>query len=106
MSNIAPTALPEPVDIEVWELGDNGDAWFAEHAENEADARAAVSSWLDALVGDPESLEDAGEALDAAVAVEGNWWFATGHEEGEMVADMKPPVWRCGFRLAPAGAFA
>jgi hypothetical protein len=103
MSNIAATPKSEPVDIEVWELGENSDAWFAEHAENEADARAAVNSWLDALVGDPEALEEAGEALDAAVAVEGRWWFATSHEEGEMVADMEPPVWRQGFRLAPAG---
>lgn len=85
-------------EITVWELGDNGDAWFAENASDEAAARKAIQEWL-ATVLDGDDLTEAESTLAEVTATVGRWWFSTGHAEGQMVNEEEPPKWLEGIRF-------
>jgi len=86
----------------VVDLGEDGDSWLVTGMPTERAARFEVSKHLRAIHGENTTdYFDAMSALAFAVAEHGEWWFGTGHMEGEMipVSKEKPPKSYTGYRF-------
>jgi hypothetical protein len=82
--------------LDVFDIGEDGGAWFVANAQYDDEARLAIETHIDACGFEPEAHEEETQALAKATFEPRRLWFATGHGEGAVVTDEEPPTWQTG----------